>query len=201
MWEKIDTSILAIYREDYEAGKITQVEIQKIAAICKSVFVRYIENNNWNMKLAFQNRIKLKRLEHYQKIEKYKNDYENGLITISKISKELKVRSEIVSQYANEQSWNGEKNKQKKIDIATKNLKILTKEAREIGQIAIKKRWERLHKFTQNIKKNDIVYIGGVPFIWEGFKHNQANLNRTKLIYSKHTYSDTKILKLEKYCK
>jgi len=193
--------IIGIYKDDYEAGKITQVEIQKITAICKTVFDKYIKSNNWNIKLAFQNRIQLNRLEYYQKIEKYKTDYENGFITIPKISKELKMKSTVVSQYAKEQNWNREKNKQKKIDVAIKNLKPLTKEIIEMAHIASKKRWERLHKFAENIKKNDIVYIQGVPFIWEGFKYNQAKLNRTKLIYSKYTYSDAKILKLEKHCK
>jgi len=201
MGKTIDTSILAIYREEYEAGKITQVEIQKIAEMSKGVFRQYIENNNWNIQLAFQNRIKLNRLEYYQKIEKYKNDYESGLITIPKICKELKIKSTIVSQYVREQNWNMETNRQKIINIAKSNFKSLTKEMIQMGNIATKKRWERLHKFAQNLKKNDIIYIQGIPFEWKGFKHNKANLSRINLIYSKYTYSDTQILKLEQYCK
>ena len=68
-----------------------------------------------------------------------------------------------------------------------------------MAHIASKKRWERLHKFAENIKKNDIVYMQGVPFVWGGFKHNKAKLHR--MIYSNYTYTDAEILKLERYCK
>jgi hypothetical protein len=197
MGKKVDTSILEKYREEYEAGKITQVEIQKILGICKRVFDIHIESNNWNIQLAFQNRIKLKRLKRYEKIEKYKNDYESGFITMQKICKELRIKHTIVRQYVKEQNWNMEANRQKQISIATSNLKPLTKEMMEIGHIANKKRWERLHKFARNRKKDDIVYMNGVAFVWGGFKYNKAIISRAKLMYSKHTYSDTEILKLE----
>jgi len=136
-------------------------------------------------------------LECYEKIEKYKNDYESGFTSIVKIAKELRIRTTIVSQYVKEQNWNMEANRQKQISVATSNLKPLTKEMTEIGHIANKKRWERLHKFAKNRKKDDIIYMNGVAFVWGGFKHNKAILSRAKLMYSKYTYSDTQILKLE----
>jgi len=197
MGKKVDTSILEKYREEYEAGKITQVEIQKISEICDYSIREHMKSNNWNIQLAFQNRIKLKRLERYEKIEKYKNDYESGLTSIVKISKVLRIKPTIVSQYVKEQNWNMEANRKKQISIATNNLRQLPDEIRKMGNIANKKRWERLHKFARNRKKDDIVYMNGVAFVWGGFKYNKAIISRAKLMYSKHTYSDAQILKLE----
>lgn len=195
---KKDTSCLEQYREEYEAGMITQVEIQKVTNISKRPFDRYIKNNNWSVELASENRCKLKRLESYKKIQEYKNDYENGLISIVQISKKLKMRSTIVSSFAKEQGWDASKNEEKRILTAKSNLKPLTAEQIQMGGLATKKRWERLHSFSKNLKKGDIVNVKGKTLYWGGFKHNRAKLYTGDLIYSKYTYTDAEIIKIEK---
>lgn len=187
-----DTSILEQYREQYEAGLITQIEIQKKTGISQTIFRKYIFANNWNIELAKRNKYNIL----YKKIIQYKDDYEQGKISIFQISKKLKTRSTFVSEVAKKDFWNATANEEKRINIATKNLKPISGKNRiwEKAMEATKKRWEKLHQFS-NLAKGSTIYVSGVAYIWNGFKHNKARLKT--LLYSKHTYTETQIKKYE----
>jgi hypothetical protein len=191
-----DTSILEKYREEYEAGKITQLEIQQNTDIKKDMFRTYIYKNNWNMDLAKKNREKLYREAIFLKIKDYQSEYESGNKTIATIAKELKTKSEFVSIFAKENNWNGEVHKQTKINNGKHNLIPITGKNHiwEKAMQATKKRWEKLHQFS-NLEKGSTIYVSGVAYIWNGFKHNKARLKT--LLYSKHTYTEAQIKKYE----
>ena len=170
-----DTSILEKYREKYEAGEITQVEILKETGIGKTTFRRYIFQNNWNIELAKRNQSNLL----YEKIAKYKDDYEQGKITIGEILKKLKIGNATVINVIKKECWNGTVNQQKSIN----NLKPIfwKNKVWEKGFDARKKRLERLRKLkmltlTKNIKEGEPVFYNGKYYTFIGMVNNKPLL-------------------------
>lgn len=153
-----DISILEQYREQYEAGKITQMEILKNTGFKIHTVRKYIHKNKWNIELAKKNREKLYRDMLFLKIKQYQPQYESGSKTIAAIAKELKTKDEFVSQIVKENNWNREAHKQTKINNGKNNL-IPISEKNPIwkkGIDATKKRWEKFRQFSVIIYNYDL---------------------------------------------
>ena len=203
MGKKVDTSILEKYRNDYEAGKITLIDIEKKTKISDMTICKYTVENKWDKKLARKNQILLKKQPLISKIEQYKNDFESGIIGKFQLRKILKCDIVFLLNYIKENNWDCTKNIQARNAKAKQNLFKnfipMTKENQAKGVIAAQKARQK-RKILKEIYKNfivgDLFYtIEGIPLYYTGIKNNKPSAKHT--LYSKHTYTNEQITHLE----
>ena len=203
MGKTIDTSILEKYREEYEAGKITLIDLEKKTKISDMTICKYTVKNNWDKKLARKNQILLKEQPLIDKIEQYKNDFESGIITKFQLRKTLKCDILFVLNYIRENNWDCTKNIQannaKSKQNLFKNFIPMTKENQAKGVIAAQKTYQK-RKLLKEKSKNFIVgnlfyTIEGIPLYYTGIKNNKPSAKHT--LYSKYTYTHEQITHLE----
>ena len=203
MGKKIDTSILAIYREEYESGKITLIDIEKKTKISDMTIRKYTVENNWNKNLARKNQILRKKEHLFNKIEQYKNDFENGIITKCQLRIALKCDIFFVLNYIKENNWNCSKNIQanniKSKANLFKNFILITKENQAKGVIAAQNSYLKRRKLNdkcKNFESGKIFYTSeGLPLIFKGMKNDKPSAKHT--LYTKHTYTNQEIKDIE----
>jgi hypothetical protein len=203
MGKTIDTSILEKYREEYEAGKITLIDIEKKTKISDMTICKYTVENKWDKKLARKNQILLKQQPLISKIEQYKNDFESGVITKSQLREILKCDNVFLLNYIKENNWDCTKNIQannaKSKQNLFKNFIPMTKENQAKGVIAAQKARQKrklLKEKYKNFIVGDLFYtIEGIPLYYTGIKNNKPSAKNT--LYSKYTYTNEQITHLE----
>lgn len=204
MDKKTHKSILAIYRKDYEAGKITLIDIKEKTKIPFSTISYFSIKNNWDKKLARKNQILQKKQPLISQIKEYKNDFENGIITKCQIRSQLKCDIVFVLNYIKQNNWDCSKNIQSNIMKSKHNIyeygSPMTKETQAKGVIAAKIAAEKRKKLKDKCKDfivDNLFYTSeGIALIYAGIKNNKLSAKHT--LYSKHTYTNEQIIHLER---
>lgn len=178
MRKKINRSILDKYREKYEAGLLIIDDVARLSRIGINVTGKYIIASEWNVQLAKLNRSKIKKQILCDKINQYKEAFEQGTITIVKIMKSLKCSFNTMCDCMEKNKW----------DRAVNNKKY------NLTKIAEKRK--KIKSTVSSFEIGKIFYTSeGLPLIFRGIKNEKPSVKHT--LYTKHTYTHQEIKNIE----
>lgn len=176
MRKKINRSVLDKYREIYEAGLLIIDDVARLSRIGINVTGKYIIASKWNVPLAKHNRSKIKKQILCDKINQYKEAFEQGKITIVTIMKSLKCSFNTMCECMEKNKWDRKVNKYNLTKIAEKRKKIKS--------------------MVSSFKIGEIFYTSeGLPLIFKGIKNGKPSVKHT--LYTKHTYTNQEIKDIE----
>jgi len=186
----VDKSPVDCYRGQYEAGFITFNSIAKIFACSERTIQNYANKKSWDKNIAYKNRLLIAKLTLIDKINQYKEKFENGTFTIDYIVHTLKCNRAFVIQYIKNNKWDYS------ASIERKKKHAQTLSARFSSQ---RKKAKLLLEKYQNFRVEDLIYtIEGLPIIFTGIVNGK--LSKKDTLYTKNTYRHAEIQKIEESC-